>query len=390
MILRCVLPVLLLAGLLCAAAPASAASITLDPGRTSLLLGERTNVDGVLSGVADRSRRRIVVEIDPYPFNGRWVVVERLPTDRRGRFGIVTEPTRNTQMRARLGRRVVSPPITLYTDFPARTTIRGSGSSSPRVRFTVFAFPSASVRRGPVFAYLSGGPGQPYRQIGSQRWSTKTRRYVATTVRFPAGSRLSPGDFVVCAPEAQPDALGRPNDIDRNCGKPEIPRSDRSPTAAMPTQPTTPEAYATTPNNEQPRTDPEPGAWSFEVEGDEGDWITRGATYRNASPESVDLDVTPSHISASFGLWQLELEAPKGQILNAGHYPGASKSPFNDAEPGLRFAGDARACNEVAGSFTIHELVRDGLDLRRLRVSFEQRCEAGDDASRGVLDFTAR
>ena len=221
--LRRALTLVVLLGAAVPATDAQAATISLDAGRSDLVLGERTNVAGQLAGVGNRSGRRIVVEIDEYPFEGRWVTVERLRTDRRGRFAVVTEPTRNTQMRARLGS-TVSPVITLFADFPGRVTRLGSGSADPRVRFTVFAFPGASIRRSPVFGYLSAGPGQPYRLAVQTRWSTKTRRYVAATVKFPAGTKLTGGAFTVCAPEAQPDAFGRPNEGDRLCGQPEIPR----------------------------------------------------------------------------------------------------------------------------------------------------------------------
>jgi hypothetical protein len=96
------------------------------------------------------------------------------------------------------------------------------------VRLTVYALRGAKLRRAPVFAYLSRGAGQPYRLVARRRWQRVTRRYVATTLPFPAGSlRPRAHRYIVCVREPDPGAFGRPSRIDAACGAPEIARGGR-------------------------------------------------------------------------------------------------------------------------------------------------------------------
>jgi hypothetical protein len=76
------------------------------------------------------------------------------------------------------------------------------------------------------------------------------------------------------------------------------------------------------------------------------------------------------------GQWDLYLAAPQGRPLDVGVYANATRWPFQAAsEPGLWFIGGV-GCNNVAGSFTIHDIAIDHeRQVHRLHVTFRQHCE---------------
>jgi hypothetical protein len=196
--------------------------ITLRTGKRSLYLGQRTRILGRLSGVADVSRRRIVLEADVWPF-GTFRRAGTARTDARGRFAFIARPPRNLRVRARLGS-LHSRARTIYADYPWRVRVRGAGTRRPRVRATVYALRKAGIRRKKVYAYVARGRTEPWRLVAGRRWQHRGRRSVAVTFRYPRG-RLGRGDhWLLCVPERTPDAFGRPTEIERICGRPEIPR----------------------------------------------------------------------------------------------------------------------------------------------------------------------
>jgi outer membrane protein assembly factor BamB len=203
--------------------------LTLRAGRTSLALGERTRLRATLAQTSRRAGRTVRLEIDEWPFD-RFVPAgrgSRGRTDRTGTARFFAVPRRNVRVRARLVSEpsVTSAPVTLYADFPGRTTLIGARSRRPRVRLTVYAFRGAKLRAAPVYLYLSRRAGEPLRLVARRRWQRATRRYVATTLPFPRGAlRSRSARFAVCVREPDPGAFGRPSPIDALCGRPEIPR----------------------------------------------------------------------------------------------------------------------------------------------------------------------
>ena len=333
-------------------------------GASSVELGERTRLSGTVAET-DR-RRRIIIESSEWPYH-RWRVATRMRTDRRGNFAAVARPRRNTRYRVRTADGAqASIVVTVYADFPGRSTVRGGGGSRPRVRFTVGALPGAQVRRGEVFAYLSQAGG-PYRLVDRRRWSRRTRRSVTATMRFPSGALGRRDRYLVCAREPEPDAFGRPSEQDRRCGEPEIPR-------------------------DLPRYDEDgawPGPWQFTVEGGP-ETLARGS-YSMASPGYIEVAARRDTIRIDAGDWQVTFDAPAEQELRVGHYAEARRHPFNDRRPGLDLEGSNRGCNEVFGAFTIHELAWKGAYLRRLKATFEHKCgPLPGESSRGFLDYTGR
>ena len=196
--------------------------LSLSVGKSRLYLGQGTRIRGRLTGVADVSRRRVSLEVDEWPFKTfRRVVTAR--TDARGRFAFVARPPRNVRVRARLGA-LRSRIRTLWTDYPYRVRVRGAGTRRPRLRYTVYVFRKAKIRRKKVYAYVARGRTEPWRLVAARRWQHRGRRSIAVSFRYPAG-RLGKGDhWMLCVPERTPDAFGRPTEIERICGQREIPR----------------------------------------------------------------------------------------------------------------------------------------------------------------------
>lgn len=132
------------------------------------------------------------------------------------------------------------------------------------------------------------------------------------------------------------------------------------------------------------------GELSFE--GPRGEWISHGRRITLPPNSEVEVRQPDTHslelLFAGAGGWQLDLSAPSGAPITIGHYPAAERYPFQDMHrPGLSLMGDSRACNEVAGEFTISALKQTlGGRLRALTVEFSQAC----DGSTSVLHGSVR
>ncbi len=135
---------------------------------------------------------------------------------------------------------------------------------------------------------------------------------------------------------------------------------------------------------------------SYRFVSDPGDYIGGGATtsYRNAT-SVFTLSGTSERVS--FGVsgqrddWSVNLAAPAGQRLAAGSYPNAQRYPFQDPDrPGLSVSGNGRGCNELSGSFTIHDIeTRSDGTVLRLHATLEQHCEGAEPALRATIRYYA-
>lgn len=131
---------------------------------------------------------------------------------------------------------------------------------------------------------------------------------------------------------------------------------------------------------------------------DVGDYIGGGAsvtqtgnvrpTYGTAGRVSLELTEGRDQYA-----WRAEF-APKEGVasLTAGRYDDAFRSPFQGPQhPGLSIGGKGRGCNTLKGSFTVQEIeYQPSSGLSRFSVTFEQYCEGGAAALRGVINFQAR
>ena len=203
----------------------SGPALELTARRRSLRLGQRTKIVGRLSGLANPGGRRIAIDIDAWPLDGRFKRAARGKTAGDGTVAFKYAPRRNAQLRARLidDPRLVSPPVAVYADFPMTVRKRDAGGSRPRLRVRIFASPRAQVRRRTVYGYLASG-SRPWRRVARGRWEPG-KRSARVTLRYPRG-RLRPADrWLVCTRERKPDAFGRPHALDPLCGRRTLPRN---------------------------------------------------------------------------------------------------------------------------------------------------------------------
>jgi len=141
---------------------------------------------------------------------------------------------------------------------------------------------------------------------------------------------------------------------------------------------------------------PTVGAWSFDMTGDAGDYVTGGRRWVHGPPgDKLSVQgggaVVNFSVQTSDGSWNVDFAAPQGQQLPAGtRYADARRYPFQDANPGLSVSGMGRGCNRLTGEFTVHEVSYDNRGvLTRFKASFVQHCEGGAPAARGTIEFSS-
>jgi hypothetical protein len=131
---------------------------------------------------------------------------------------------------------------------------------------------------------------------------------------------------------------------------------------------------------------------------EEGDYIGQGHTmefhtadydfsFWQDNPEQLEIWVDDGRSS-----WHISFAAPRGQILEVGHYEGAERIPFKRFQnPGFEFTGDHRGCNELQAEFDILKLERDAHgNLIVFEADFVQYCDSNKAALRGQLRFYAQ
>ncbi len=201
--------------------------LTLRAARTRLILGERTRLTGVVSGMARVGGRRVRIEADDHPF-GRFRTLTRVRTRRDGTYATRLVPAKNVRLRAVLERTrpsVRTASLTVWTELPVAVRRLGAGSRRPRVRVTVIAPPRAGIRRRRVVFYLASASDTAWQRVAARRWTRRTRVRLSATAPYPAG-RLGAADRVlVCTREPRPDAFGKPVAADRRCGAARLPRA---------------------------------------------------------------------------------------------------------------------------------------------------------------------
>jgi hypothetical protein len=195
--------------------------------KTSLLLGDRTTVQGQLMGMPITGGQEVIAEVDVWPFDGEWVAGAR---DRASDGGFVTyrlEPKRNVRVRLRLASdpSVTSPEQTVWADFPVDVRRLGAGGPRPRLRVKVFAYPGAQIRKKVVHAYLLRRGWTEYRRVASRRWQRLARRFAAVSLAYPRGTLGRRDRVVICTKERTPDAFGEPSPYDPMCGAKRLPKA---------------------------------------------------------------------------------------------------------------------------------------------------------------------
>ena len=141
------------------------------------------------------------------------------------------------------------------------------------------------------------------------------------------------------------------------------------------------------------------GVSSFFINGDAGDWISRGEplwlTSRDSyilSQSNFDNGVTITLMTPDLSHdWRLNFVAPGNQTLTVGVYEGAERFPFQDSTvPGLDVSGDSHGCNTLAGRFEVKEIAYGPYgELASFWATYEQHCEGGVPAAYGEILFNA-
>ena len=205
---------------------AAGPALTIDVKPRKVTLGQRVAVGGAVLGVERPAGLTVAVDVDAWPFEGRWEPAIRTRVLRDGTYGVSFVPKRNLRVRARLVRdpRATTAARDVFADHRARVTVTGRGGPRPRLRVTIAAPRGTAVRKRRVFAYLARGRGA-WTRVAGRRWSGVTKRTVTVRFAFPRGSLGRRDHWLVCTPEPVPDAFGEPTEIERRCGARTLPRA---------------------------------------------------------------------------------------------------------------------------------------------------------------------
>ncbi|QDH70195.1 hypothetical protein [Marilutibacter alkalisoli] len=122
-----------------------------------------------------------------------------------------------------------------------------------------------------------------------------------------------------------------------------------------------------------------------------GDYIGGGinkAYFGDTSVFTVSGTNTYLHFAASGQRddWWATIAPPTGQKLRKGTYETARFA--DESRAGLDFSGNGRGCNNSSGELTITSIVTNEQgEVTKLNASFEQHCESGAAALRGVIRY---
>ena len=204
---------------------AAGPALTLTVRPAELTLGERVNVYGELLGVARPAGLTVALDVDPWPFDGRWVTGLKTRVLRDGTWGVSFAPRRNLRVRARLVRdaRATTDAKDVFADHAYRARVLGRGGRRPRLRLSVRAGRGAAIRKRVVYAYVARG-GEPWQLVAARKWARFTRRTATVTFTYPRGRLGRRDHWMVCTPEPTPDAFGKPTETERLCGARTLPR----------------------------------------------------------------------------------------------------------------------------------------------------------------------
>jgi hypothetical protein len=132
---------------------------------------------------------------------------------------------------------------------------------------------------------------------------------------------------------------------------------------------------------------------------DMGDFIGGGMNVNASGPASVTVLASTQVNVARFdledtvgtGQWNAEFAAGSMSTLAPGLFDPAMRYPFQTGgRAGLSIDGNGRGCNMLTGKFSVEELARSpDQGITRFSATFEQHCEGGVPALRGVVNFQA-
>ncbi len=138
------------------------------------------------------------------------------------------------------------------------------------------------------------------------------------------------------------------------------------------------------------------GTTSLTMTSQAGDYIGAGKTYNFTGANSViwiasgSLTGLSARLTAADGQWwDVDMYPASGEVLAVGHYPNATRYPFNGSGNGLNVDGDGRGCNTLTGSFTVKQVAFSAVDnsLQHFDGTFVQHCEGNSPALTGELKY---
>jgi hypothetical protein len=108
---------------------------------------------------------------------------------------------------------------------------------------------------------------------------------------------------------------------------------------------------------------------------------------RPNAPDPSSIRINIDQTADGHGPWDVELGAPRGRTLTAGRYLDAQDIHVRPPGlPGMRLAGDGRACGRIDGRFVVREARFTAAgDVIRFRASFVQYCDGYLTALYGVV-----
>jgi hypothetical protein len=173
--------------------------------------------------------------------------------------------------------------------------------------------------------------------------------------------------------------------------------SDGEPPPAAPGPAPTPPDPPPPPTSPDPTFRPTPvvGSWSFDMDGDPGEYISQGEAWHHGSAygEPIKLDVFSAGNIIQFAIqtrdgdsWTGSYSTGDGSPLQVGTY--TTNGGPGSASQG--YGGHGRGCGRFTGTFTVTALAYDPNGaLRTFNVNFEAHCEGLAEALRGGFAFQA-
>lgn len=150
---------------------------------------------------------------------------------------------------------------------------------------------------------------------------------------------------------------------------------------------------------------PPQGVTEISMTSDGGDFVGQGQNYHyaprvgsyvvNAQDHSGDglADFVNVGFNNTVDYWHFIFSTRRtGQPLTTGVYENATRyGPLSGTSPGLDVGGIGRGCNQLTGSFTVHQVeynyVGSSIQLVRFAATFEQHCEGVTPALYGTVYY---
>ena len=125
------------------------------------------------------------------------------------------------------------------------------------------------------------------------------------------------------------------------------------------------------------------------LQSDAGDYIGSGFTY--SYDQGISVSSSGNRMSIAVADWGGDFEAMNVlDHFEQGYYGGLHRFPFNNpTKGGLSWIGNGRGCNTLTGWYAIDQITYSGTSITSIDLRFEQHCEGGTAALRGVVHWRA-